>query len=86
MLFYYRWAIKEAAYKAVYPTAKPTWKEFTFAKTDDDVANLKPELVYHPPEIRVRTPDVVAKDTMRMHASVSHDGEYIFATVLAQRA
>lgn len=79
-----RWAIKEAAYKAAYPIIKPTWKELTFAKMEGDVANLKPVLAYHPSRDRAQAREGSGKAAMRMHASVSHDGDYIFATVLVE--
>ncbi|THH12630.1 hypothetical protein EW146_g7515 [Bondarzewia mesenterica] len=71
-----RWAVKEAAYKALYPVVKPTWKELTFVRSGSK--SLKPVLQYQPLNI---------EDAVRighLHASVSHDGEYVFATVLAE--
>ncbi|KAL7282161.1 hypothetical protein ACG7TL_003630 [Trametes sanguinea] len=69
-----RWAIKEAAYKAVYPMARPTWKDFTFHSLSSDGLR-KPTLEYH----------INSQDTpWSFHASVSHDGDYIFATVLVE--
>ena len=71
-----RWAVKEAVYKAVYPALKPTWKEFTLRKV---TGSPKPDLVYHP------------KDTLlslrlgRIHTSVSHDQDYVFASVVAEQ-
>lgn len=67
----------------MYPVVKPTWKEFTFLRIHDDVANLKPVLEYRP--LKVDRGEPVDNTVMKMHASVSHDGEYIFATVLAER-
>ena len=40
------WAVKEAAYKALYPL-RPTWKELTFT-TFDPQTGSKPTLVFHP--------------------------------------
>ncbi|KAI6110479.1 4'-phosphopantetheinyl transferase [Pisolithus croceorrhizus] len=69
-----RWAVKEAAYKALYPL-RPTWKELTY--TSFDTKNgLKPALVYTSP-----SPDATPG---RLHVSASHDGEYIVASVLAE--
>ncbi|OBZ76309.1 Holo-[acyl-carrier-protein] synthase [Grifola frondosa] len=68
-----RWSLKEAAYKAVYPIVQPTWKDLTFLSTPD---SRKPVLEYHPGS----TCPTVGK----LHASISHDGEYIFTTVLAE--
>ncbi|KAI9001255.1 4'-phosphopantetheinyl transferase [Trametes punicea] len=69
-----RWAVKEAAYKAVYPLARPTWKDFTFHSLSDD-------------GIRKPTLEISAKDheaSWTFHTSISHDGDYVFATVLVE--
>jgi holo-[acyl-carrier protein] synthase len=72
----FRWAVKEAAYKALYPVVKPTWKELTYLR----LREAKPTLEYCP----------MARDersrVAKMHASVSHDGAYVFASVLAENA
>ncbi|KAF5387853.1 hypothetical protein D9615_000355 [Tricholomella constricta] len=70
-----RWGIKEAAYKAMYPTVRPTWKELAYRGLSEGNACTKPALVYHP---------VAGTDNSRIgpiHLSVSHDGEYVFASV-----
>lgn len=67
--------MKEAVYKAVYPTIKPTWKEFSYRGLQD---GLKPLLLYHP---YVQSEGRKLGD---IHVSVSHDGEYIFASVLVE--
>ncbi|KAL4075919.1 4'-phosphopantetheinyl transferase superfamily [Scleroderma yunnanense] len=64
-----RWAVKEAAYKALYPL-RPTWKDFTYTSFDKRT-RTKPELVFQ------------AAIGIRLYVSVSHDGEYIVASVLA---
>ncbi|KAI9067626.1 4'-phosphopantetheinyl transferase [Trametes sanguinea] len=69
-----RWAVKEAAYKAVYPAARPTWKDFTFHSLSSDPLR-KPTLEYHS-----RSPNT----PWSFHVSVSHDGDYVFATVLVE--
>lgn len=71
-----RWAVKEAVYKAVYPALKPTWKEFTFWKV---TGSPKPDLVYHPKD------NVLSLRLGRIHTSVSHDQDYVFATVIAEQ-
>ncbi|KAH7345260.1 4'-phosphopantetheinyl transferase superfamily [Rhizoctonia solani] len=63
-----RWAIKESAYKALYPVYKPTWKDLTFLATE----SKKPVLTFQ------------KNERIKLHASVSHDGEYVFATVMAE--
>jgi len=66
-----RWAIKEAAYKALFPLYKPTWKNLTVSKAQEDGG--KPSLRFE------NSTDV------KLHVSVSHDGEYTVANVLAER-
>ncbi|KAH9077461.1 hypothetical protein EDB83DRAFT_2350141 [Lactarius deliciosus] len=70
-----RWAIKEAVYKAVYPVVKPTWHDFTLQRP---AGSPKPDLLYHPND------DQLSLRLGRMHASVSHDGDYTFATVIVE--
>lgn len=65
-----RWAVKEAAYKALYPL-RPTWKDLTY-KSFDKKTRSKPQLVCQ-----------TAVGTL-LDVSVSHDGEYIVASVLAE--
>jgi len=67
--------VKEAAYKALYPMYKATWKELTYASFDDR-RQLKPTLIFHPTN---------SGPGVNLHVSVSHDGEYIATTVLAER-
>lgn len=70
-----RWCVKEAAYKAMYPTAKPSWKELTYTSLSN---GIKPSLVYSP-----NAPST-EKAFESIHVSVSHDGEYIFSQVLVE--
>lgn len=72
----HRWAVKEAAYKALYPL-KPTWKDLTYT-TFDPQTGSKPALVFHP------NGGNVSDQRPRLHVSVSHDGEYILAHVVAE--
>ncbi|KAJ7228727.1 4'-phosphopantetheinyl transferase superfamily [Mycena pura] len=69
-----RWAVKEAAYKALYPLHRPTWKELTYHGLTN---GHKPVLLYHPRFID-------HTDVGDIHVSVSHDGDYVFASVLAE--
>lgn len=73
----FRWSVKEAAYKALYPVLKPTWKELTYRGLQ---GRIKPTLEYCPvvPEEREKVG--------KIHVSISHDGDIVFATVLAQDA
>ncbi|KAH9007104.1 4'-phosphopantetheinyl transferase [Lactarius hatsudake] len=70
-----RWAVKEAVYKAVYPVVKPTWHDFTLQRP---AGSPKPDLLYHPND------NQLSLRLGRMHASVSHDGDYTFATVIVE--
>lgn len=67
--------MKESAYKAVYPYARPTWKDFTFHPLSPDGAE-KPMLQYH-----TRHP---IQGSWNFHASVSHDGDFVFTTVIVE--
>ncbi|KAF8271767.1 4'-phosphopantetheinyl transferase superfamily [Lactarius quietus] len=70
-----RWAVKEAVYKAVYPIVEPTWHDFTLRRP---AGSPKPNLVYHPKDSQL---------SLRLgplHTSVSHDGDYTFATVIVE--
>ncbi|KDQ64833.1 hypothetical protein JAAARDRAFT_117055 [Jaapia argillacea MUCL 33604] len=71
-----RWSVKEAAYKALYPTFRPSWKDLTYRSLE---GLRKPSLEYRP-----LSRDDDAKVIRNMHVSVSHDGEYVFTTVLAE--
>ena len=71
--------MKEAAYKALYPTIRPTCKELSYHSFSSDFPGSKPSLTFSP---------TIAVDGNRVGellVSVSHDGEYIFSTVVAQR-
>ncbi|KAI0316699.1 4'-phosphopantetheinyl transferase, partial [Amylostereum chailletii] len=58
-----RWAVKEAAFKALYPLAKPTWKELSY---------LVPEGCAHKPELSYISSHSNIK--VKLLASISHDG------------
>ncbi|KLO16336.1 4'-phosphopantetheinyl transferase [Schizopora paradoxa] len=73
-----RFSVKEAAYKAIYPHAKPTWKDFTYRSVDTERAASKPQLFYHPSSGGSKGTE------WRFHVSVSHDGEYVFSNVLVE--
>ncbi|KAF9969656.1 hypothetical protein BGZ73_007920 [Actinomortierella ambigua] len=65
-----RWALKEATYKALYPRHKLVWQDVTVYKKDG-----KPGLLIHGQE---------EFGIGSSHASVSHDGEYVFAQVVLE--
>ncbi|EJD53839.1 4'-phosphopantetheinyl transferase [Auricularia subglabra TFB-10046 SS5] len=67
------WALKEAAYKAFYPAMKLTWKDVAIQR--------------HGPKPSLVLCSSLSKNlTGPVHCSVSHDGDYVFATVIAERA
>ncbi|KAF8627189.1 hypothetical protein AX15_004507 [Amanita polypyramis BW_CC] len=70
-----RWSVKEATYKALYPTLRPSWKELTY---HSDGNTPKPLLCYQPHD-----PQDACK-LGRTHVSVSHDGEYVFTSVVVE--
>ncbi|KAH9942550.1 4'-phosphopantetheinyl transferase [Amylocystis lapponica] len=74
-----RWSVKEAAYKALYPYARPTWKQLTLHGLQDGPLGRKPALEYH-------RHDATGCDIGKIHASISHDGEYVYTTVLVEGA
>ena len=70
---FYRWSVKEASYKAMYPIVKTSWKELTYEKISG-----KPTLRYDP------ILDVNRHKIGRTHVSVSHDGDYVYSSVLVE--
>lgn len=68
--------MKEAAYKALFPTIKVSWKQLSFTKLP---GNPKPVL-------KVDT-ELDGLDFLGdLHASISHDGEYVVAYVIAEKS
>ncbi|KAL1921159.1 uncharacterized protein VTP21DRAFT_10875 [Calcarisporiella thermophila] len=63
-----RWTVKEACYKALYPSHRLNWKEVTLYKV-----NGKPQL---------RIENAKKLGISRAHVSISHDGEYVIAQVV----
>ncbi|PAV21077.1 4 -phosphopantetheinyl transferase [Pyrrhoderma noxium] len=43
-----RFSVKEAAYKALYPTIRPTWKELSYHSFSSDFPGSKPSLIFNP--------------------------------------
>ena len=66
--------MKEAAYKALYPKWKPTWKELSYFSADP-LTHRKPGLRFH---------SIAEKDKLGLHVSVSHDGDNVVTMVLAE--
>lgn len=61
------WSVKEAAYKALFPAFRPTWKDLALQKI-----GVKPSL-YHS----------LGHSDLKLLCSISHDGDYVFTSVLA---
>ena len=72
-----RWSVKEAFYKAAYPHVVPTWKEVSY-KSHNPVLKTKPALEYQPQSTES------AEKIGTIHVSVSHDGEYVYSSVLVE--
>jgi holo-[acyl-carrier protein] synthase len=70
-----RRAEKEAAYKALHPHRKTTWKDVEIVKTKQ--TGTRPLLQW--------TEASGTDSTVKMHLSVSHDGDYVASTVIAER-
>ncbi|KAF8609193.1 4'-phosphopantetheinyl transferase [Ceratobasidium sp. AG-I] len=73
-----RWAVKESAYKALYPHVRLQWKLVSLLPPPASATKGgdKPALELDP--------SLGLSNTLKFHVSVSHDGEYVFATVLAE--
>ncbi|KAH8118456.1 4'-phosphopantetheinyl transferase [Phellopilus nigrolimitatus] len=73
-----RFSVKEAAYKALYPITRPSWKELTFKSFGGYFPGSKPVLLYEPTMLRER------ERLGQIHVSVSHDGDFVFSTVIVE--
>ncbi|GAA5820082.1 hypothetical protein JCM11251_005474 [Rhodosporidiobolus azoricus] len=79
-----RWAAKEAAYKALYPTFRPTWKNLEIRKVDK-----KPFLSFSPafkPQSAEHAPTSTELEDVKMHLSMTHDADLLIAYVVAEKA
>lgn len=65
-----RWAAKEATFKACYPSLRLTWKQVETWKAG--------------PKPMVRLLDMPNEQTLQLHLSISHDGEYVVGYVVAE--
>ncbi|KAG0141627.1 hypothetical protein CROQUDRAFT_674013 [Cronartium quercuum f. sp. fusiforme G11] len=89
-----RWTAKEAAFKALYPFYRPTWKELNVLKNQPirlaymfEPSNLhsaffeslsfKKPTIHFRPELRSELPMPL------LNVSISHDGNYVVAIVVA---
>jgi holo-[acyl-carrier protein] synthase len=77
----HRWTAKEAAYKALYPHFRPTWKDLEVFKVDK-----KPFLRFSPAFLEKDDEGEggVKKGEVRMHLSVSHDAGVMGAFVVVE--
>ncbi|EGF99144.1 uncharacterized protein MELLADRAFT_68807 [Melampsora larici-populina 98AG31] len=89
-----RWAAKEAAFKALYPTFKPTWKELSVLKDQQirlafmaNPSNLQhaffESLSSKKPMIIFQPKNAAKIPLPDLHMSLSHDGDYVVAIVVA---
>ncbi|GAA5919627.1 hypothetical protein JCM1841_001091 [Sporobolomyces salmonicolor] len=75
-----RWTAKEAAYKALYPIYKATWKDLQIWKEEGS----KPVLAFSPTASlsSEEAPDGrLLQDQLNMHLSISHDADLMIAYV-----
>ena len=86
-----RWTLKEAAYKALFPYYRLTWKDISINQIEGifkicmtflslcmtNIILGKPHLIIH---------DVEQKgiNNIKVYSSVSHDGEYVISQVLIE--
>ena len=78
-----RWTAKEAAYKALYPVVKPTWKDLVVRKLEK-----KPILEFSPSFLSnssLQHSFDGSLDQLKMHLSVSHDGDLMVAYVVVEQ-
>ncbi|TFL05671.1 4'-phosphopantetheinyl transferase superfamily [Pterulicium gracile] len=71
-----RWAVKEAAYKALYPTIRPSWKDLSLLRRASDAK----------PRLELDSGLLPEASTVDLQVSISHDGDYVVASVLAQKS
>jgi phosphopantetheinyl transferase (holo-ACP synthase) len=67
-----RWAIKEAAYKALQPDFSPSWKELWLEV--EDPKPKRPIMRFHSKQITR-----AGQDNIRVRVSLSHDKDYVVA-------
>lgn len=77
----HRWASKEAAYKALYPTYKLGWKQISVEKVGG-----KPSLQLHEVHpAKVNLEDNTPPGKLSLLLSVSHDADLVVAFVVASQ-
>ena len=74
----FRFAVKEAAYKALYPSFQPTWKQLSF----HTLKSGKPTLYYE--STPIAKPTDSSSIRVSLHASISHEENYVVAMVVAE--
>jgi len=86
-----RWTAKEAAFKALYPHTKLSWKDVQVLKRQrQDGDGLGRPLVVPKPNIILSSAKHSATlaslnaEALSLHLSVSHDGDYVASVVLAE--
>lgn len=70
-----RWSLKESIYKALYSHCQPTWKDFTYLGVNHNAE--------HRPVVMC-TSKCISQYIGRILSSVSHDGDYVFTSVIVE--
>jgi phosphopantetheine--protein transferase-like protein len=70
----FRWASKEAVYKALQPRHSPSWKDISILPASS--ACPKPTVVFE---------NKLGEERLKAHLSISHDGDYLIAGVLVEQ-
>ncbi|KAL9940628.1 hypothetical protein V8E36_000116 [Tilletia maclaganii] len=90
-----RWAAKEAAYKALYPHIRLRWKDIELVKpplsSDAVQAQASTSVIAPGPKPVLRLTQAFLRNESRqsdglpvLHVSISHDGDYVLAFVVAE--
>lgn len=74
-----RWTSKEAAFKALFPALKISWKDIKVVKQE------APKPVMSLLSFKQDANSSEDLDRIKLHLSVSHDGDYVASVVLAER-
>ncbi|KAE8250584.1 hypothetical protein A4X13_0g4589 [Tilletia indica] len=84
-----RWAAKEAAYKAMYPHCQLRWSDIEVHKSVLQETTNKEQSSGPKPSLRFSksfdpSPQGALQTLPTLHLSLSHDGDYVLAFVVAE--